>query len=70
MILQAIPDFNMCKSILFKNNVKMKSVEANFFIEKGLNTSLIQSENSTRTILVSDNRIARPDEDNLKLNYQ
>ena len=31
-----------------------------------MNTSFIQPENSARTILVSDNQIARLDEDNVK----
>ena len=44
----------------------MKTVPATFIIRKGLNTTFIQPENSARTILVSDNQIARLDEDNVK----
>ena len=43
-----------------------KTVPATFIIRKGLNKSFIQPENSARTILVSDNQIARLDEDNVK----
>ena len=62
----AIADFNLCEPILFKANENTKTVPATFIIRKGLNTSFIQPENSDRTILVSDNQIARLDEDNVK----
>ena len=61
----AIADFDLCEPILFKANEKTKTVPATFIIRKGLNTSFIQPENS-RTVLVSDNQIARLDEDNVK----
>ena len=46
--------------------MKRQTVPATFIIRKGLNTSFIQPEDSTRTILVSDNQIARLEEDNVK----
>ena len=64
--LPAIADFDLCEPILFKANEKTKTVLATFIIWKGLNTSFIQPENSAQTILVSDNQIARLDEDNVK----
>ena len=64
--LPAIADFDLCEPILFKANAKTKTVPATFTIKKGLKTSFIQPENSARTILVSDNQIARIDEDNVK----
>ena len=41
--------------LLLKAKEKTKTVPATFIIRKGLNTSFVQPENSTRTILVSDN---------------
>ena len=68
--LPAIADFDLCEPILFKANEKSKTVPATFIIRfiirKGLNTSFRQPENSQRTILVGDNKIARLDEDNVK----
>ena len=64
--LPAIADFEFCEPILFKANEKTKTVPAIFIIRKGLNTSFIQTENSAQTILVSDNQIARLNEDNVK----
>ena len=64
--LLAIADFDLCEPILFKANEKTKTVTAYFIIRKDLNTSSIQPENSARTFLVSDNQIARQDEDNVK----
>ena len=66
MRLQAIADLDLCEPILFKANEKTKTVPATFIMRKGLNTSFIQPENSTRTILVSGNQIARLDDDNVK----
>ena len=66
MRLPAIADFDLCEPFLFKANEKTKTVPSNFIIRKGLNTSFIQTENSARTILVSDSQIARLDEDNVK----
>ena len=64
--LPAIADFDLCEPILFKANEKTNTVPATFIIRKGLNTSFIQPKNSAQTILVSDNQIARLDEDNVK----
>ena len=64
--LPAIADFDMCEPILFKANEETKTVPATFTTRKGLNTYFIQPENSTRTILVSNNQKARLDEDNVK----
>ena len=64
--LPAIADFDLCEPILFKANENTKRVPATFIIKKGLNTSFIQPENTARTILVSENQIARPYEDNVK----
>ena len=64
--LPAIADFDLCEPILFKADEKTKTVPATFIIRKGLNTSFKQPENSARNILVSDNQIARLDEDNVK----
>ena len=61
--LPPIADFDLCEPILFKANEKTKTVPVTFIIRKGVNTSFIQPENSTWTILVSDNRIARLDDD-------
>ena len=64
--LPAIADFNLCEPILFKANEKTKTIPATFIVRKGLNTSFIQPKNSARTTLVSDNQIARLDENNVK----
>ena len=64
--LPTIADFDWCEPILFMANEKTKTVPATFIIRKGLNTSFMQAENSARTILVSNNQIARLDEDNVK----
>ena len=66
MRLPEIADFDLREPILFKVNEKTKTVPATFIVRKGLNTSFIQPENSTRTILVSGNQIARLREDNVK----
>ena len=64
--LPTLADFDMCEPILFKANEKTKTVPATFIIRKGLSTSFLQPENSARTILVTDNQIARLDEDKVK----
>ena len=64
--LPTIADFDLCEPILFQANEKTKTVPATFLIRKDLSTSLMQPENSARTILVSDHQIARLDEDNVK----
>ena len=65
--LPAIADFDLCEPNLFKANEKTKTAPATFIIMKGLKTSLRQPENSTRTFQVSENQIARLDEDNVKI---
>ena len=64
--LPAIADFDLCEPFLFKANEKTKTVPVTLIIRKGLITSFTKPENSARTILVSDNQIARLDEDNVK----
>ena len=64
--LPALAEFDLCEPILFKANEKTKTVPATFIIKKSLNTSFKQPENSAQTILISDNQIARLDEDNVK----
>ena len=64
--LPAIAYFDLCEPILFKANEKTVAAPAAFIIWKGSNTSFRQPENSTRTILVSDNQITRLDEHKLK----
>ena len=66
MKLPAIADFDLCEPIRFKSNETTKIVLVTFIIRKGLITVVIQLENSKRIILVSDNQIARLDEDNAK----
>ena len=64
--LTAIVDFGLCEPILFNANEKTKTVGATFVIRKGLKTSFIQPETSSRTPLVSDNPITRLEEDNVE----
>ena len=64
--LATLADLDFCEPLLFKANEKTKTVPATFIIRRVLNTSFKQSEDSTWTILLSDNRIARLDEDNVK----
>ena len=63
--LPAIAHFDLLNPF-YSRPTKRETVPAAFIIRKGLNTSFIHPENSTRTIVVSDNQIARLDEDNLK----
>ena len=62
--LPIIADFD--EPIVFKANDNTNTVPATLIIRKDLNTSFIQPEGSTCTVLVSDNQIARLDEDNVK----
>ena len=64
--LPAIADFDLFEPFLLKANEKRKTVPAAFIIRKGLNTSFIQPENSTESVLVSDNQISGLEEDNVK----
>ena len=63
--LPAVTDFDLCERVLFKPTNSSPTVPATFIIRKGMNTSFIQPKNSNKTVLVSDNRIARQEpEDN------
>ena len=42
------------------------TVPSIFIIRKGMNISFIQPENSNKTVLVSDNQIARLEPDDIK----
>ena len=64
--LPAITDFDLSEPILFKADEKARTVPTTFIIRKDMNTSFIQPENLSLTILVSDNQIARLDEDNVR----
>ena len=55
---------------MFKAHEKTKTVPSTFIFRWVLNTYLIQPQISTRTILASDNQIARLDEDNVKTEPQ
>ena len=63
--LPAIADFDSCEPVLIK--ARTKAVPATFIIRNGLKASFIQPENLTRTILESDNQIARLEEDKEKV---
>ena len=57
--------FRLVRKISIKNQWK-KAVPAIFIIREGWNTSFTQTEDSTRTVLMSDNQIDRPNEDDVK----
>ena len=61
-----VTDFELCERVLFKPTNSSPTVPAIFIIRKGINTSLIQPENSSKTVLVSDNQIARLEPDDIK----
>ena len=64
--LPAVTDFDLCERVLFKPTNSSPTVPATFIIRKGMNTSFIQPENSNKTVLVSDNQIARLEPDDIK----
>ena len=64
--LPAVTDFDLCERVLFKPTNSSPTVPATFIIRKGMNTSFIQPENSYKTVLVSDNQIARLEPDEIK----
>ena len=64
--LPAVTDFDLCERVLFKPTNSSPTVPATFIICKGMNTSFIQPENSNKTVLVSDNQIARLEPDDIK----
>ena len=57
--LPAVTDFDLCERVLFNPTNSSPTVPATFIIRKGMNTSFIQSDNPNKTVLVSDNQIAR-----------
>ena len=63
-----VTDFDLCERVLFKPTNNSPTVPATFIIRKGMNTSFIQPENSNKTVLVSDNQIARlePEPEDIK----
>ena len=64
--LPAVTDFDLCERVLLKPTNNSPTVPANFIIRKGMNTSFTQPENSYKTLLVSDNQIARLDPDDIQ----
>ena len=64
--LSAVTDFDLCERVLFKSTNSSPTVPATFIIRKGMNTSFIQPENSNKTVLVSENQIARLETDDMK----
>ena len=64
--LPAVTNFDLCERVLFKPTISSSTVPATFIIRKGMNTSFIQPENSNRTVLVSDNQIARLEPDRIE----
>ena len=64
--LPAVTDFDLCERVLFKPTNSSPTVPAIFVIHKGMKTSFIQTENSNKTVLVSDNQIARLEPDDIK----
>ena len=64
--LPAVTDFDLCERVLFKPTNSSPTVPAIFVIRKGMKTSFIQTENSNKTVLVSDNQIARLEPDDIK----
>ena len=64
--LPAVTDFDLCERVLFKPTNSSPTVPATFIILEAMNTSFIQPENSNKTVLVSDNQIARLEPDDIK----
>ena len=64
--LPEVTDFDLCERVLFKPTNSLPTVPATFIIRKGVNTSFIQLENSNKTVLVSDNQIARLEPNDIK----
>ena len=63
--LPAVTDFGLCEQVLFKPTNSSPKVSSSFIIRKGMNNSFIQPENSNKTVLVSDNQIARLEPDDI-----
>ena len=66
MRLSEIAYFELCEPNLCKANKETKTVPETFIIRKGASTSFLQPENSTQSIIVSNNQIARLDDHNEK----
>ena len=64
--LPAVTDFDLCERVLFKPTNSSPTVLATFIIRKRMNTSFIQPENSNKSVLVSDNQIARLEHNKIK----
>ena len=64
--LPAVTDFDLCERVLFKPTNSSPTVSATFIIRKGMNNSFVQPENSNKTVLVSNNQIARLEPDDIK----
>ena len=64
--LPAVTDFDLCEQVLFKPTNSSPTVPVIFIILKGMNTSFIQPDNSNKTVLVSDNQVARLEPDDIK----
>ena len=64
--LPAVTDFDLCERVLSKPTNSSPTVPATFIICKEMNTSFIQPENSNKTVIVSDNQIARLEPDDIK----
>ena len=64
--LPAVTDFDLCERVLFKPTNSSATVPATFIPRKGMNTPFIHPENSNKTVLVSDNQIARLEPNDIK----
>ena len=64
--LPAFTDFDLCERVLFKPTNSSPTIPTAFIIRKGMTTSFIQPENLNKTVLVSDNQIARLEPDDIK----
>ena len=64
--LPAVTDFDLCERVLFKPTNSSPKVPATCIFRKGMNTSFNLPENSNKTVLVSDNQIARLEPEDIK----
>ena len=64
--LSTVTDFDLCERVLFKPTNSSPTVPATFFVRNGMTTSFIQPQNSKKTVLVSENQIARLEPDDIK----
>ena len=63
--LPPVTDFDLCERVLFKSTNSSPTVPVTFIIRKGMNFSLIQPEKSSKTLLFTDNQIARLEPDDI-----